>query len=101
MWFLSDYRVQSQEVFCGARTDILGSLSNSGIDRRALHLSISRLLYRKEQVKGKTGYQSQQTGEPADPNRPDNAWQPVKEKRDYGAHGAFDKRAAQKLATPG
>lgn len=40
-----------------------------------------------------TGFQSQQTSEPADPNRPDNLWTPVDEKRDYGAHGAFDDRA--------
>jgi len=41
----------------------------------------------------KTGYKSQQTSEPADPDRPNNIWQPVDERRDYGAHGAFDKKA--------
>jgi NAD(P)-dependent dehydrogenase (short-subunit alcohol dehydrogenase family) len=42
---------------------------------------------------GRTGYQSQQTDEPADPNRPDNIWQPVDDQRDYGAHGRFDEQA--------
>jgi NAD(P)-dependent dehydrogenase (short-subunit alcohol dehydrogenase family) len=37
---------------------------------------------------GRTGYASQQTGEPVDPNRPDNLWQPLA--GDHGAHGKFD-----------
>jgi len=45
---------------------------------------------------GKTGYKSQQTNEPANPNRPNNVWEPVDETRDYGAHGAFDKQAKRK-----
>lgn len=45
---------------------------------------------------GKTGYKSQQTNEPANPNRPNNVWEPVDETRDYGAHGAFDKQARRK-----
>jgi NAD(P)-dependent dehydrogenase (short-subunit alcohol dehydrogenase family) len=40
---------------------------------------------------GRTGYQSQQTGEPASPERPANLWQPVP--GDRGAHGGFDHRA--------
>jgi len=40
---------------------------------------------------GRTGYTSQQTSEPEDPNRPDNLWKPVE--GDYGAHGTFDSRA--------
>jgi NAD(P)-dependent dehydrogenase (short-subunit alcohol dehydrogenase family) len=40
---------------------------------------------------GKTGYDSQQTDEPADPNRPSNLWEPVP--GDLGAHGDFDERA--------
>ncbi|MFZ0734806.1 MAG: SDR family oxidoreductase [Candidatus Sulfotelmatobacter sp.] len=40
---------------------------------------------------GKTGYESQQTNEPEDPNRPNNLWQPVA--GDHGAHGTFDDRA--------
>ena len=39
----------------------------------------------------RTGYQSQQTDEPADPNRPDNLWEPLP--GDHGAHGRFDSRA--------
>ena len=42
---------------------------------------------------GKTGYTSQQIGEPEDPHRPHNLWEPVDEQHDYGAHGAFDDRA--------
>ena len=40
---------------------------------------------------GRTGYASQQTAEPEDPNRPDNLWKPVP--GDHGAHGRFDRRA--------
>ena len=40
---------------------------------------------------GNTGFNSQQTSEPEDPERPDNLWNPVK--GDHGAHGAFDRRA--------
>jgi short-subunit dehydrogenase len=39
----------------------------------------------------RTGYESQQTGEPEDPDRPDNLWEPVP--GDHGAHGVFDARA--------
>jgi NAD(P)-dependent dehydrogenase (short-subunit alcohol dehydrogenase family) len=39
------------------------------------------------------GYTSQQTGEPEDPSRPHNLWQPVDTGRDFGAHGRFDARA--------
>jgi NAD(P)-dependent dehydrogenase (short-subunit alcohol dehydrogenase family) len=38
----------------------------------------------------RTGYDSQQTDEPADPDRPDNLWHPVP--GDHGAHGRFDSR---------
>jgi NAD(P)-dependent dehydrogenase (short-subunit alcohol dehydrogenase family) len=40
---------------------------------------------------GKTGYDSQQTDEPADPDRPPNLWEPLA--GDPGAHGGFDRRA--------
>lgn len=39
----------------------------------------------------RTGYKSQQTNEPRDPDRPDNLFTPVP--GDHGAHGAFDARA--------
>src|SRR5436190_4140552 len=42
---------------------------------------------------GRTGYTSQQIGEPDDPDRPNNLWKPVDAEHDYGAHGAFDDRA--------
>ncbi len=38
-----------------------------------------------------TGYDAQQTDEPADPDRPHNLWHPLP--ADYGAHGRFDDRA--------
>jgi NAD(P)-dependent dehydrogenase (short-subunit alcohol dehydrogenase family) len=41
----------------------------------------------------RTGYEAQQTDEPADPNRPHNLWMPLP--GDYGAHGDFDHRAYQ------
>jgi NAD(P)-dependent dehydrogenase (short-subunit alcohol dehydrogenase family) len=43
----------------------------------------------------RTGYQAQQTSEPARPGRPDNLDSPVDEAAgaDHGAHGAFDDRA--------
>ena len=40
---------------------------------------------------GRTGVKSQQTEQPADPNRPFNLWEPVE--GDHGAHGGFDHRA--------
>jgi NAD(P)-dependent dehydrogenase (short-subunit alcohol dehydrogenase family) len=39
----------------------------------------------------KTGYASQQTDEPADPDRPNNLWGPLP--GDHGAHGSFDSRS--------
>jgi NAD(P)-dependent dehydrogenase (short-subunit alcohol dehydrogenase family) len=38
-----------------------------------------------------TGYEAQQTDEPADPDRPNNLWEPLP--GDHGAHGRFDARA--------
>jgi NAD(P)-dependent dehydrogenase (short-subunit alcohol dehydrogenase family) len=40
---------------------------------------------------GKTGFDSQQTDEPEDRDRPDNLWGPVP--GDRGAHGRFDERS--------
>jgi NAD(P)-dependent dehydrogenase (short-subunit alcohol dehydrogenase family) len=40
----------------------------------------------------RTGYDSQQTDEPADPDRPNNLWEPVP--GDHGAHGVFDDRSS-------
>jgi short-subunit dehydrogenase len=48
-----------------------------------------------DQRLAKTGFQSQQTSEPEDPNRPSNLWEPVDDERDYGAHGTFDDRAKE------
>ncbi|GAB3213016.1 SDR family oxidoreductase [Marinactinospora thermotolerans] len=43
----------------------------------------------------RTGYSSQQTGEPRDPDQPANLWEPVDGPGggDHGAHGSFDDRA--------
>jgi NAD(P)-dependent dehydrogenase (short-subunit alcohol dehydrogenase family) len=42
----------------------------------------------------RTGYQGQQTDEPADSDRPNNLWAPVdSDSDDRGAHGTFDDRA--------
>jgi short-subunit dehydrogenase len=43
---------------------------------------------------GRTGFQSQQTSEPENPDRPDNLWEPVP--GDHGAHGTFDALAHEK-----
>jgi len=42
----------------------------------------------------RTGYQGQQTDQPADPHRPNNLWEPVDgDGTDHGAHGAFGDRS--------
>jgi hypothetical protein len=41
----------------------------------------------------RTGYDSQQTDEPVEPDRPDNLWDPADDARDWGAHGDFDDRS--------
>ena len=43
----------------------------------------------------RTGFASQQTGEPENPDRPDNLWRPVDDIRDFGPHGRFGRRARQ------
>lgn len=42
----------------------------------------------------RTCFDSQQTSEPEDPNRPDNLWEPVDANEDRGTHGTFDSRAS-------
>jgi NAD(P)-dependent dehydrogenase (short-subunit alcohol dehydrogenase family) len=48
----------------------------------------------------RTGYDSQQTKEPADPGQPSNLWQPVDQApgSDHGAHGSFDDRSHPRSA---
>ncbi len=43
----------------------------------------------------RTGFNSQQTGEPRDPDQPANLWEPAdgEDGHDYGAHGRFDRRS--------
>jgi hypothetical protein len=44
-----------------------------------------------DRVLARSGYEAQQTGEPEDPGRPHNLWDPVP--GDHGARGAFGERA--------
>jgi NAD(P)-dependent dehydrogenase (short-subunit alcohol dehydrogenase family) len=46
----------------------------------------------------RTGYEAQQTDQPADPGRPVNLWEPVDGRggRDFGGHGAFDDEAVNR-----
>lgn len=44
-----------------------------------------------DRVLARDGYDGQQTGEPEDPSRPHNLWEPLP--GDHGAHGRFDDRA--------
>ena len=41
----------------------------------------------------RTGFSSQQTDQPRDPDQPKNLWEPADEHRDFGAHGRFDDRS--------
>lgn len=43
----------------------------------------------------KTGFDSQQTGQRADPGRPENLWEPADGEggHDFGAHGVFDEKS--------
>jgi len=69
-----------REIYVGLPTEIaiIGNKLAPGIADRYL---------------ARTGYQSQQTGEPEDPNRRDNLWHPVDDDRDYGPHGRFREHA--------
>jgi short-subunit dehydrogenase len=69
-----------REVYVGSSTEIV-------IDGNKLAPGIG------DHYLGRTGFQSQQTDEPEDPNRPHNLWDPVDADRDHGAHGRFDDRA--------
>lgn len=41
----------------------------------------------------RTGFGSQQTGQPRSPDQPVNLWEPADRGRDFGAHGSFDDRS--------
>jgi len=45
---------------------------------------------------GRTGYDSQQTHESADPDRPHNLWEPVDRDQDFGEHGGFGHRSKER-----
>jgi hypothetical protein len=53
-----------------------------------------------DQYLARTGYDSQQTGEKAAPNRPNNLWQSIDQPpdSDQGAHGRFDDRSKPRSA---
>jgi NAD(P)-dependent dehydrogenase (short-subunit alcohol dehydrogenase family) len=72
----------------------------AGHDRRELHVGGSTLLAilgdrlipgLGDRYLARTGYDAQQTGEPVEPDRRDNLFEPVP--GDHGARGAFDARA--------
>ena len=46
----------------------------------------------------RTGYSSQETDEPRDPDQPANLWEPADGEggRDFGAHGPFDDRSTDR-----
>ncbi|WP_063007732.1 SDR family oxidoreductase [Nocardia kruczakiae] len=48
----------------------------------------------------KTGFDSQQTDQPRDPEQPENLWHPAdgEQGRDFGAHGIFDSRSTEHSA---
>jgi NAD(P)-dependent dehydrogenase (short-subunit alcohol dehydrogenase family) len=71
------------EVYVGAST--LGTIVANKLAPRILDRYLAR-----------SGYDSQQTKEQADPSRPDNLWEPVS--GDHGAHGDFDGRATDRSA---
>jgi hypothetical protein len=45
-----------------------------------------------------TGYQSQQTDQPRDPNQPTNLWEPADglQGRDFDTHGIFDAKSTSR-----
>jgi short-subunit dehydrogenase len=103
-WVRSRLPHKAQPVPPIYQPEIIGKAATWIVDhpRRELFIGLSTVLAIQankfipallDRYLAKTGYQSQQTGQPADPNRPDNLWQPVDEQQDYGAHGAFDAQA--------
>jgi len=48
----------------------------------------------------RTGFSSQQTPQPRDPDQPANLWEPADGRggHDFGAHGAFDRVAKHRSA---
>jgi NAD(P)-dependent dehydrogenase (short-subunit alcohol dehydrogenase family) len=44
----------------------------------------------------KTGFNSQQTSDPRDPDQPANLWKPADTSRDFGTHGIFDGRSTDR-----
>jgi short-subunit dehydrogenase len=69
-----------REIYVGASTEaaIVGNKVAPGLGDRYL---------------AKHGFDSQQTGEAEQPDRPFNLWRPVDDTRDFGAHGRFGARA--------
>ena len=46
----------------------------------------------------RTGFESQQTKDPRDPDQPENLWEPADHDRDFGTHGVFDSRSTDRSA---
>jgi|SRR5579872_1060468 len=72
-----------REVYVGMPTDvaIVGNKLAAGLADRYL---------------ARTGFDSQQTHEPEDPDRRDNLWRAVDDIRDFGPHGRFGTRAKRR-----
>jgi len=72
-----------REVYVGMPTDvaIVGNKLAPGLADRYL---------------ARTGFDSQQTHEPEDPDRRDNLWRAVDDIRDFGPHGRFGTRAKRR-----
>ena len=74
----------------------------SGRDKRELYLgwpAVEAIVGNKlsanfaDHYLARNGFESQQTDEPEDPNRPNNLYNPVDADEDHGCHGSFDARA--------
>jgi NAD(P)-dependent dehydrogenase (short-subunit alcohol dehydrogenase family) len=74
----ADHGIRELYVGLPAATAIVGNKVAPGLGDRYL---------------ARTGYASQQTSEPEDPDRPNNLYAAVDATRDFGTHGRFDDRA--------
>jgi NAD(P)-dependent dehydrogenase (short-subunit alcohol dehydrogenase family) len=76
-----------REYWVGAST--MGTLAANAVAPGVLDRYLAR-----------TGFKSQQTDQPRDPEQPENLWEPADGPRghDFGAHGAFDDRSVRRSA---
>ncbi|HEV7167911.1 MAG TPA: SDR family oxidoreductase [Micrococcaceae bacterium] len=74
---------QRREYWVGGST--MGTLAANAVAPGLLDRYLAR-----------TGFKSQQRPEPRDPEQPANLWEPADSGRDFGTHGAFDSRSADR-----